>query len=226
MINLPAVVTLFVDVFVEVSKEWIVPKVVRFEDLNDAQNEPVVRNLKAEGHIITWAREGPLPQLKRGGWSPVVERDATGRPIIFTDHLEEAVLIHRPPAAASVAADYNFTADWFSHNAPVLREIIRRLKPKRVLEIGSYEGRSASFFIEECTQLTEIVCIDQWDDSAGAASGIGSPRNDWAGVEHRFDTNVVAAQQRRAPAAILARKLKSSSTRALAELLSRKRVAV
>jgi hypothetical protein len=99
MIDLAALVTLFVDVF-GVSKEWTVPKVVRFEHLEDAQNERVVRDLKAAGHLITWAREEPLQQLKRDGWSPVVERDATGRPMIFMDHSEEIVLVHRLPAAA------------------------------------------------------------------------------------------------------------------------------
>jgi hypothetical protein len=49
---------------------------------------------------MQWANATRLRQLKRDGWLPVFERDAIGRPTIFTDRLEELVLVHRPPPTA------------------------------------------------------------------------------------------------------------------------------
>jgi hypothetical protein len=46
---------------------------------------------------LQWVKDTRLRALKRGGWAPVYERDAIGRPTIFTDRLQELVLIHRPP---------------------------------------------------------------------------------------------------------------------------------
>jgi hypothetical protein len=50
----------------------------RFERLEDAEQETVVRDLKVAG--IDWAREPRLRQLKREGWKPVFERDKIGQP--------------------------------------------------------------------------------------------------------------------------------------------------
>ena len=47
----------------------------RFERLEDAEQETVVRDLK-----VVWARETPLRQLKREGCKPVFERDKIGQP--------------------------------------------------------------------------------------------------------------------------------------------------
>lgn len=41
---------------------------------------------------------------------------------------------------------YHFNSDWFSHNIVGLNAIFDYLKPKRILEIGSFEGRSTVFF--------------------------------------------------------------------------------
>ena len=93
MIDLAALAALF---FVA-SKEWTEPKVARFDPLSDAEKEEVVLNLQKRGHELQWVRDTRLRALKRAGWAPVYERDAIGRPTIFTDRLQELVLIHRPP---------------------------------------------------------------------------------------------------------------------------------
>ena len=46
--------------------------------------------------------------------------------------------------------EYEFTADWFSGNVPVWSALIEQVRPVRILEIGSYEGRSAVFAIQRC----------------------------------------------------------------------------
>src|SRR5262245_14665967 len=54
-----------------------------------------------------------------------------------------------------------FTQDWFTHNVPNWEPVLHRLKgrPSEILEIGSYEGRSAVFlmqFLPHC----RITCVD------------------------------------------------------------------
>ncbi|KZV68799.1 glycosyltransferase family 8 protein [Peniophora sp. CONT] len=65
---------------------------------------------------------------------------------------------------------YRFTAsqDWFSHNAPAWRDLFplvtSRTKAPRALEIGSWEGRSAVFLLEElCGSDGTLLCIDHFD---------------------------------------------------------------
>jgi hypothetical protein len=89
MIDLAALAALFFDA----SKEWTEPKVARFDPLSDAEKEEVVLNLQKRGHELQWVRDTRLRALKRAGWAPVYERDAIGRPTIFTDRLQELVLI-------------------------------------------------------------------------------------------------------------------------------------
>lgn len=121
-------------------------------------------------------------------------------------------------AAPTAAADdsYEFTADWFSRNIPVWQTLIARLKPARILEIGSFEGRSTAYLIENAGlhQPLEICCVDTWQ------GGVEHDRDAMGEVERRFDHNVAVAR-RRARHAAEVRKIKKLSTQALAELLAR-----
>ena len=117
-------------------------------------------------------------------------------------------------------AEYSFEIDWFSHNAPTWAALLSRLgKVQRILEIGSYEGRSATWFMENAFRddaKGEIVCIDKWDfsDDPGAADPI-------AGVEARFDKNMEIATERTG-GNIKVRKIKAPSAEGLVTLLSEK----
>ena len=99
MIDFAAIATIFVEVF-GASKGWTEPKIARFDPLEEAEREKAVRDLTAAGHTFQWVPDTRLRQLKREGWLPVYERDAIGRPTIFTDRLQELVLVHRPPSTA------------------------------------------------------------------------------------------------------------------------------
>ncbi|MDO5356025.1 MAG: class I SAM-dependent methyltransferase [Conchiformibius sp.] len=86
---------------------------------------------------------------------------------------------------------YVFGDDWFSHNLPSLNHIFEAYKPQRILEVGSYEGRSACYFIEKGLQnhdSLEIRCIDTW---LGGREHIG--RHDMELAENRFDHNLQLA---------------------------------
>ncbi len=43
--------------------------------------------------------------------------------------------------------EYEFTEDWFTQNLAAWNQVIPQLEPRKILEIGSYEGRSACYFI-------------------------------------------------------------------------------
>ena len=96
--------------------------------------------------------------------------------------------------------DYDFTSDWHSHCIGQWEELLGRLVGKQglaFLEIGSHEGRSALWLLDNV--LTDpsasLVCIDQWLEAA---------------AERRFDANVAASGRSNQ-----VRKIKSPSRRAL-----------
>lgn len=106
------------------------------------------------------------------------------------------------PAAAGIAgADtavtngYVFTRDWMTSKIPTWNELISQLQPVRMLEIGSFEGRSACYLIERCAPEREIElhCIDRWenpDDNPTVADTTADPLHE---IEKRFDHNVGVA---------------------------------
>ncbi|THV02638.1 glycosyltransferase family 8 protein [Dendrothele bispora CBS 962.96] len=68
----------------------------------------------------------------------------------------------------SQLSSYHFTEtqDWFSHNEDHWKRLFTLITSKepRVLEIGSWEGRSAVFLLNHlCQDGGEIVCIDHFD---------------------------------------------------------------
>lgn len=65
----------------------------------------------------------------------------------------------------------NFTADWHSHNIPHWRRILEPYRGQpdvRVLEIGSFEGRSTVWLLENVLthETARIDCIDTFKGSA------------------------------------------------------------
>lgn len=108
-------------------------------------------------------------------------------------------------------ASYIFQEDWFSHNIPNLSILFDTLKPRRILEVGSYDGRSACWFIEKSLEYhidMEIYCVDSWV-LGEAHTGV----NDISAAESRFDRNIQLAADRFPHAAIT--KFKESSHTAM-----------
>lgn len=84
-------------------------------------------------------------------------------------------------------ADYIFTRDWFSW-APSVWERITPLLPQRnrFLEIGSYEGRSAVWTVENMMRDGgELVAIDTWEGGEEHQT-----TGEMLGAEDRFDHNM------------------------------------
>lgn len=85
--------------------------------------------------------------------------------------------------------DYKFTKDWF-HWAPQVWEQLIPMLPERknFLEIGSFEGRSTVWIIENMMNPGDwIDCVDTWE--GGEEHG----DEDMYAVEARFDHNIIKA---------------------------------
>jgi len=56
----------------------------------------------------------------------------------------------------------NFTQDWFSHNIPNFQKCMDAIgntgSRKRFLEIGSYEGRSTCWLIQNALKDNDVIC--------------------------------------------------------------------
>jgi len=85
---------------------------------------------------------------------------------------------------------YKFTNDWFGITARALwSDMINKIKMRRILEIGSYEGNSTCFLIDNLSKKSplEIHCIDTWE------GGSEHSHEDMAAVEQRFLHNTELA---------------------------------
>lgn len=81
--------------------------------------------------------------------------------------------------------DMQFTADWFSNNIPNFELCMRTIpEHKMFLEIGSYEGRSTCWLLENgLASKGSIVCVDPY-----TAEGFDK-------IEARFWTNTAQARK-------------------------------
>lgn len=58
----------------------------------------------------------------------------------------------------------HFTQDWFSHNIPNFKNFLSNLKDLRILEIGSFEGMSALWMIQNL-KPKKVVLVDPGKES-------------------------------------------------------------
>ena len=82
-------------------------------------------------------------------------------------------------------SEYEFTQDWFHWAPEVWKQLLPMLpnNPK-VMEIGSFEGRSAVWIIENMLgEEGELLCIDTWE------GGEEHTEAQMGGAEQRFDRN-------------------------------------
>lgn len=86
---------------------------------------------------------------------------------------------------------YEFTNDWFGATGRYIWEkIIPQVRPTKILEVGSYEGRSACFLLDTLSPIVEgmtVHCIDTWE------GGDEHDKTQMAAVEKRFDANTKLA---------------------------------
>ena len=101
----------------------------------------------------------------------------------------------------------DFTQDWFTAHIESLEAVLHPLEGRasRVLEIGSFEGLSTSYFLWRLADL-ELTCVDTFEGSEGLPSG------EREGLEDAFDRNIALVDRSRV------RKLRGDSRRVLLDL--------
>jgi predicted O-methyltransferase YrrM len=114
-----------------------------------------------------------------------------------------------------MAAQYEFTVDWFSPHWPNWLVVTGDQKISKVLEVGSFEGKSTCTMIDEFSKTgpLELYCIDNWH------VGFEHGAFDMAAVERRFERNVTQAIAA-APNPVKVYKQKGSSLQHMTALLS------
>jgi predicted O-methyltransferase YrrM len=104
----------------------------------------------------------------------------------------------------------------------VWKRILDQEKPRKILEIGSFEGRSACHIIEYGSAVADgevsLTCVDTWEGSIEHRQG-GPAEAAMSDVERRFDHNTRIALEKAAKPVAL-RKLKQKSQHALAGLIT------
>lgn len=111
--------------------------------------------------------------------------------------------------------NFIFSQDWFSHNIPALDAVLQGVKPRKILEIGSFEGRSTCYFIEKCSEYhreLEIVCADTWQ------GGVEHGRLNMVDAELAYQHNMQLQLSRYPNVAMT--KIKAASHQAMIDLLA------
>ena len=111
-------------------------------------------------------------------------------------------------------SEYQFTKDWFQWSPPVWEKIIPHLPERKTfLEIGSFEGRSTVWTVENMLEDGgDLVAIDTWEGGAEHVNG------EMTGAEERFDANMVLLKEKFPNRTVI--KEKATSTKVLATLVS------
>jgi predicted O-methyltransferase YrrM len=124
------------------------------------------------------------------------------------------------PSAREAGADasgFSYTVDWFSGLIPVWQSLFSEMSDvAKVLEIGSYEGKSAVWLIENVFRAGgkgDMYCVDTWQggiEHEPAAMGV---------IEKRFLHNTALAKSR-SRSNVEVHVLKGTSGSHLAKLLA------
>lgn len=109
---------------------------------------------------------------------------------------------------------YQFTQDWFMTGPQVWPQIKAMMRRRAdFLEIGSYEGRSSVWTVENMVPDSgSLTCIDTWQGSEEHS------QEDMAAVEARFDHNIELVGKQFPLREIW--KIKEPSIKALGEMVS------
>lgn len=94
-----------------------------------------------------------------------------------------------------ITSGYKFSTDWFTRHKKLWDSLFEQVKPKKILEIGSFEGRATTYMIEKCGAWhdTEIFCVDAWKGNYQHSDEID---DDFDEVKKRFDHNIKFAKDK------------------------------
>jgi predicted O-methyltransferase YrrM len=94
-------------------------------------------------------------------------------------------------------SELTFSTDDFSEFAQTWSALLAQFRPRRILEIGSYEGRSTCFIIAEATTFgsVDLHCMDTF----GGSEEHRISKLDLSDLERRFDRNTAIALEQLDP---------------------------
>ncbi len=108
----------------------------------------------------------------------------------------------RPDLNGFDASAYPLDLQGWGSDAPIFRQLISELRPRRIIEVGSWKGASAIHMAGICDAHgldTRIVCVDTW---LGAYEFLGAggerdlkPIYGWPQIYYQFLANVVQRDQ-------------------------------
>jgi predicted O-methyltransferase YrrM len=92
---------------------------------------------------------------------------------------------------ASASDVYDFRTDWFEHNArPFWDQLLPNIERlDSALEIGSFEGNSACYLIDQARGDFSLTCVDSWEGAPGIIPGF----LEMTDVEKKFKANTQKA---------------------------------
>jgi predicted O-methyltransferase YrrM len=87
----------------------------------------------------------------------------------------------------------SYSTDWFTKNIPIWEKTLADLKgkPIKAVELGSYEGRSAVWMLENILTHPDasLTCVDSWKDGVNTTDLEGT-KPDWKAVKANFRDNL------------------------------------
>ena len=124
-----------------------------------------------------------------------MERERESRAPLEKKHdLLNKMIAEKYAKLSSLAKDmvhnYQFTEDWFSHNVPILKDVLAEFVGRenvKMLEIGSFQGRSTVWMLENILThpSSTITCIDTFE---GSIEHLDAQRKDlWEIFKHNIE---------------------------------------
>lgn len=92
-----------------------------------------------------------------------IYRDIARNPEMATQELRSVAEITRDePKYANLTSRFAFVQHSWFFNAEIVQQLLVKLRPKVVLEVGSWMGASARF-VASMGFVEKVVCVDHWD---------------------------------------------------------------
>lgn len=108
---------------------------------------------------------GDMPDARPSAPAPAVDPRPIRKPLGASARVREALYLESPYRDFPLDEHPPDRQGWGS-TKPVFRTLIERLRPRRIIEVGSWKGASALHLGQLCRQLniscTEILCVDTW----------------------------------------------------------------
>lgn len=123
----------------------------------------------------------------------------------------------------SAVGQYEFTTDWLRFSIGNWQKIFAQPGISKILEIGSYEGRSTCWMIETLSPRNEVEvsCVDSWSGGEEHQKG-GAYEASMPDVERRFNSNIAIASAKAAHK-VTVKKYKNLSNIGLADVIAEHR---